>query len=381
MTALSRRVFVARRRLSERWALLVLLGVWPLLAMGRLSGPALLSGQLLPLSVVTMFGLTLLLVTVRATAPVRAGRHDAWDELEAGLSLVTAVYVLLAATGGTSSFLYPLVYALVSFLMVVHRSRIVAAVWLLGVAALEVVVAMPTLPRTGWAPVAMHLTFLGFFAAGNLLVLSSLVRRLRRGHEEEVAETLERMSQEARDFRLISSPLPPQSRTRTREEEEVRMAVAAVETIREQLFHNVDLLRTSLSLHSCALLWCAPADDADSDGRGHPHLFVKEISSAGEDVRGEPALPSAGILTSVLTDPKPLRLERLAGRRVPPYYEGPVPITDLCVVPLMDGALVLLRVPFPTLAVGVEAAGGLLGALVGRTSTISVVPMSAGTGW
>lgn len=336
MSALSRRVFVARRRLSERWALLVLLGVWPLLAMGRLSGPALLTGQLLPLSVVTMFGLTVLLVTVRASAPVRAGRHDAWAELEAGLSLITAVYVLVAATGGTSSFLYPLVYALVSFLMVVHRSRAAAVAWVLAVGVLEVVVALPTLPRTGWSPIAMHLTFLGFFAAGNLLVLSSLVRRLRRGHEEEVAEALERMSQEARDFRLIASPLPPQSRTRTREEEEVRMAVAAVETIREQLFHNVDLLRTSLSLHSCALLWCTPGED-DGEGRGHPRLFVKEISSAGDDVRGEPALPSAGILTSVLTDPKPLRLERLAGRRVPPYYEGPVPITDLCVVPLMDG--------------------------------------------
>jgi len=352
MTAIARRLFVLRRAVSERWALLVLLGLWPLLGLGRLSGASLLSGRLLPLAVLTMFGLTVLLVVLRevvpepgpsvtgpatsttSTAPV----SSTWNELELGLCFVTAAYVLIAATGGLDSFAYPLVYALVSFLMVVHRSRWVAAVWLMATAGLEVLVGWSSIASDGWAPIAYHLTFIGFFAAGNLLVLSSLVARLRHGHEAQVTDALDRMRQEARDFRLIASQLPMQSRARSRDEEELRMSLSAVDTIHEQLFHNTDLLRSALSLHTCALVWC---DDPPpgGDSRKTPQLSVKEISTVSDAVRQKPVLTSPGILTSVLADPAPLRLKALGGKRVPPYYDGPTttPVTDLCVVPLMDG--------------------------------------------
>lgn len=351
MTAIARRLFVLRRAISERWALLVLLGLWPLLGLGRLSGPSLLSGRLLPLAVLTMFGLTVLLVVLREVVPERGPSVSSGmthapatptsstaNELELGLCFVTAAYVLIAATGGLDSFAYPLVYALVSFLMVVHRSRWVAAVWLLATAGLEVLVGWRAIHTDGWAPIAYHLTFIGFFAAGNLLVLSSLVARLRHGHEAQVADALDRMRQEARDFRLIASQLPMQSRARTRDEEELRMSLSAVDTIHEQLFHNTDLLRSALSLHTCALVWCDdPAEGSDS--RKTPQLSVKEISTVSDAVRQTPVLQGPGILTSVLADPAPLRLKALGGKRVPPYYDGPTaaPVTDLCVVPLMDG--------------------------------------------
>ena len=308
MTAIARRLFVLRRALSERWALLVLLGLWPLLGLGRLSTASLLSGSLLPLAVLTMFGLTVLLVVLREVVPERGPSltgaaaspvANTWTELELGLCFVTAAYVLIAATGGLDSFAYPLVYALVSFLMVVHRSRWVAAAWLAATAGLEILVGASALATDGWAPIAYHLTFIGFFAAGNLLVLSSLVARLRHGHEAQVADALDRMRQEARDFRLIASQLPMQSRARTRDEEELRMSLSAVDTIHEQLFHNTDLLRSALSLHTCALVWC---DDAaqGGDGRGTPRLSVKEISTVSDAVRPTPALAGPGILTSVL---------------------------------------------------------------------------------
>jgi len=339
MTAIARRIFHLRRAVSDRWALLVLMGLWPLMALGRLSAASLLSGHLLPLAVLTMFGLTLLLVVLRevmppAATPATTDATAAWAELELGLSFVTAVYVLIAATGGLESFAYPLVYALVSFLMVVHRVRLVALAWLVAAFGLEVLVGWPTIATAGWAPVAYHLTFIGFFAAGNLLVLSSLVRRLRHGHEVQVASALTQMHQEARDFRLITTQLPSASRARSRDAEEVRMAVAAVETIHEQLFHNVDLLRASLSLNTCALLWC------EEDEGNTPRLTLKEVSTVSEAVRQNPQLDAPGLLASVLTAPKPLRLKALGGRRVPPYYDGPphpAAVTDLCVVPLLDG--------------------------------------------
>ncbi len=339
MSAMARRVFMMRRALGERWALLSLAGLWPLLGLGLVTGPALWRGQMLPLAVVTMFGLTLLLAVSRELWPERgaaAGTSTTWGELELGLLLLTAVYFLIAATGGPRSFLYPLVYALVSFLMVVHRFRISALAWLVAAVALEALVGWRTALNGGWALSAHHLTFIGFFAAGNLLVLSSLVRRLRRGHDDRVRSTLDRIRQEARDFRLISAALPPESRARERDEEELAMAHAAVESIHEQLFHNVDLLRTALGLHTCTLLWC---DDPDpmAKGRRHPVLTVKEMSTDSEMVVESRTLEGPGILTSVLADPKPLRLRALGGKRLPPYYQGPTRVTDLCAVPLLDG--------------------------------------------
>ena len=339
MSAVARRLFLVRRQLGERWALLVLFGLWPLLGMGLVSGPALWQGQMLPLAVVTMFGLTLMLAVSRELWPQRgvaAGSGTAWAELELGLLLLTATYFLIAATGELRSFLYPLVYALVSFLMVVHRYRAIAAVWLLAIVALEGLVGWRTISSEGWALPAYHLTFIGFFAAGNLLVLSSLVRRLRQGHDREVETTLERIRQEARDFRLISAALPPESRARSREQEELRMAHAAVEGIHEQLFHNMDLLRSALGLHSCALLWCEDPDP-NAKGRRHPRLSIKEMSTDSDLVVQSRVVDGPGLLTSVLADPKPLRLRALGGKRVPPYYQGPAPVTDLCVLPLLDG--------------------------------------------
>lgn len=346
MRTAARRMILLRRSLGERWALLVLVGLWPLLGLGLVSGQALWRGEMLPLSIATMFGLTLLLAVSRELwpergpgAPASAGATTAWGELELGLLLLTAVYFLIAATGGLRSFLYPLVYALVSFLMVVHRHRSSALAWLVAVVALEGLVGWRTIEQHGFTLPAYHLTFIGFFAAGNLLVLSSLVHRLRRGHDQKVRSTLERIRQEARDFRLISAALPPQSRARGRGEEELAMAHAAVESIHEQLFHNVDLLRTALQLHTCTLLWC---DDPDPQAKGRrvPRLVVKELSTDSELVTQSRVLEGAGILTSVLAEPRPLRLRALGGKRLPPYYVagGSAEVTDLCAVPMLDGS-------------------------------------------
>lgn len=108
MTALARGIFRLRRGAGERWVLLVLAGLWPMIGMGLVSGAALWRGELLQLSVVTMFGLTLLLATVREVVPERgraAGAATPLAELELGLCLLTAVFMLVAATGGPRSFL------------------------------------------------------------------------------------------------------------------------------------------------------------------------------------------------------------------------------------------------------------------------------------
>ena len=76
------------------------------------------------------------------------------------------------------------------------------------------------------------------------------------------------MREEARDFRLISTALSAESRVRTRAEEEEKLSQGSIQTIHQQLFYNLELLKKSLRLHTCALLWL------DESGE---QLKVKEL--------------------------------------------------------------------------------------------------------
>ncbi|MBX7082877.1 MAG: sensor domain-containing diguanylate cyclase [Nannocystaceae bacterium] len=336
MTAIARQLYSVRRGVVEHWPLLTALACWPLLITGRLSLEALARAQLPVLSVVTLLATALGWVTLRELVPRGVTRHPAWAELELGIPLVTAAYVLLAMSGGLRSPLHPLVYALLSFTWIVHRTRAGIAAVLVSACLLEATLAARSGDAVAWRLAAWHTVLLGFFAAGNRLVLGSLTRRLRNDHARRVDDELSRMRQEAKDFRLIASQLPPQSRARRRADEELRMVHAAVENIHEQVFHSLELLRTALGLHSAVLLWC-DGTDAAKHGRGLPSLVIKEVASAAELLAETPSLASAGVLASVLAEPKPLRLHALGGRRLPPYYRGPEPVTDLCAVPLLEG--------------------------------------------
>jgi two-component system cell cycle response regulator len=355
MTVLARTFYRARKQATEWWGLLVAVAFAYLLAMGLFSAKRLWAGDLLVLSGLAIYAATLTRAILRELGPVtgesrrRLGVLESGHELELGLLLVTGAYILIVATGGLASFLYPLVYALCSFLLIVNKRRWVAGASLAAACVLELLVGYAS-ARAGleghWGTVAMHLTYLLFFAAGNMLVLSSLARRLRGQHEHSVSAELARIRQEARDFRLIASQLPLASRAaRSREEEELRMAQGAVHAVHEQLFFTIDLLCVSLELHTAALLWIENDDDERKPGerkdtRKTPRLVIKEMATSSEMVRENPTIESPGVLAAVLRDPKPLRLKSLGGRRIPPYYQGPEPVTDLCAVPLADGKAV-----------------------------------------
>ncbi|MEZ4449321.1 MAG: diguanylate cyclase [Nannocystaceae bacterium] len=320
-----------RARARTSWSLLVVGAVWVVIA----AGGAGRGGPVLAL-VLAVYAATLGRALYRVVFPdPRALRPEAARELELGLLLLTAVYLLVALTGGPRSYLYPLVYALVAFLTITHRSRKVAAAWLAAAALLEVLTGYAHAPGRALAVVTYHLTFIAFFAAGNLLVLGGLVRRLRGDHRREVDAEIARMRREARNFRLLSAEDSLSARPRSRDEEELQLAAGAVETIQEQLGHQVALMRRALGLHTCAVLWRS-ADPGAA-------LVVEAIASQSPrgDLSFEPDLQSAGVLSGMLRDPRPLRLKGMQGRRLPPYYAASVAITDLCALPIVgdDGHL------------------------------------------
>jgi len=338
VTAFARRLFVARRELRPRWPLALLAVLWPMLGAGVLSATTIGRGELVPLTVAAVLIAALLGVVLREVGSEGAARRSALEELETGAVLLTAAYTLIAATGGPHSAFYPLVYAAIAFLTIVGRFRAVSLALVAMVAALEGLIALPHASTRGVGALAIqHLTFAGFFAVGNHLVFAGWVRRLRNEHDRKLQDALRQMKQDARDFRLIASSLPPQSRSHSRQDEEAKMAHAAVETIHEQLFHTLDLLRTALRLHTCALVWCEHDGQAQKGSRPQVRLSVKEISSGSELIQEGSTLGSAGVLTSILAEPKELRLKCLGGRRLPPYYAGPEPVTDLCAVPVRAG--------------------------------------------
>jgi diguanylate cyclase (GGDEF)-like protein len=332
---------MARRKATEWWGLIVAVAFSGLLALGVVTGSAFWRGDLLLLSALGIYAVTLARAIARDVIPTSGralrGLAAGMRELELGLLLLVGVYLLVSATGGVRSFLYPLVYALVSFLLIIHRRRWVAAGWVAAACGLEVLLARVSAPGQ-WMVAAYHVTFILFFAAGTVLVLSSLARRMRGDHGRRVSAELAKMRQEARDFRLIASQLPAASRAeRSREDEELRMAAGAVQGVHEQLFFTIEVLSSSLSLHTCALLWIKD-DGSPANSRATPTLEIKEMATLSEMVRELPELESPGILAGVLREPKPLRLKALKGKRLPPYYQGPEAITDLCVIPLLEGA-------------------------------------------
>lgn len=375
MTAIARTFYHARRQATEWWGLIVVVVFAFLMAMGMFSAKRLWAGDLLVLTGLAIYAATLGRAVLRELGPVagevlfsprsaqsphppsevhrrggiKLAAVEAAHEIELGLLLVTGVYILIVATGGLVSFLYPLIYALISFLLIVNKRRWIAGLWIAAACVLELVIGFAS-ARSGleghWGTVAMHLTYLLFFAAGNLLVLTSLASRLRGQHVESVKAELARVRQEARDFRLIASQLPIASRAvRSREDEELRMAQGAVHAVHEQLFFTIDLLCVSFDLHTAALLWIETDEDERKtgervDARKTPRLVIKELATSSEMICENPVLEAPGVLASTLRDPKPLRLKALGGRRIPPYYQGPEPITDLCVVPLADGKVV-----------------------------------------
>ncbi len=340
MTAAARKLYGLRHAIASHWPIVTAIMAWPLLLTGRLSLAALGRGELASLSAVTLLASAVGWSVAREFLPLRPRTKptSAWRELELGIPLATALFVLCALSGGLRSFLHPLVYAFVSFTFVVHRTRGGAAGVLMAVAILEAILAARERQMAGWMLAGQHLVFVGFFAAGVRLVLGSLTLRLRRDHARAVADELARMRQDAKDFRLISAALPLESRARTRADEEARMAHAAALGIHEQVFHTLELLRTALGLHTAVLLWCEANDGADTS-RSQPRLTIKELTSAGELLLEERELPSAALLTTVLAEPRPLRLHALGGKRLPPYYRGPEPVTDLCAVPLLAGPM------------------------------------------
>jgi diguanylate cyclase (GGDEF)-like protein len=264
---------------------------------------------------------------VRTAERRRTPRREAISDAELGLVLLTAIYLLLAMSGGVTSVVYPLVYAVVSFLVTFHRLAVGLPLAAAAVGFEAVLSFGPTVPPEQAASFPGHAGFIVLFALLNVVFLHAEVARQRREHRRRVEEEVASMRQEARDFRLITTALSPESRVRSREEEEEKLSQGSIETIHQQLFYTLELLRSSLGLHTCALLWL------DESGE---RLKVKELTTDSPHVT-EAAVPAGGgVLGAILKELRPFALEapRLS---LLPYYTGPAEVSAFLGVPVVEG--------------------------------------------
>jgi diguanylate cyclase (GGDEF)-like protein len=340
-TRLRRVGWHARRLAGDGWTALTVAGGAALLGTGfwpdiRKSGPV----SALVVGAASLVGITLL---ARLTARL-VGAPDTTlqkqRDLEArlakadvalGATLVVALYTVIALSGGLTSPVHPLVFALVAFLVTFHRRAVgipligvvVAHEWLLARAGLPAGVALDQTRRELFTS---HLAFIGLFSLVHLVFIQGEVMRRRREHRARVAAELKAMREEARDFRLISSSLAADPKTRSRAADEERLLLGAVETIHLSLFYTLELLKKSLDLHTCVLLWL------DESGE---RLKIKELVTDSDAVTETAVAADAGVIATVvknrvivnLRDPKRGHLA---------YYAGPEEIGAFVGVPVTE---------------------------------------------
>jgi diguanylate cyclase (GGDEF)-like protein len=255
----------------------------------------------------------------------RSRLRELLSDLEMGLLLLTATYVFLAVVGGTTSGVYPLVYALVSFLVTFHRLAVGIPLALAAV-GLEALLAFgPAAAPEAAALFPAHAGFIGVFAVLNVAFLHAEVARQRREHRKRLEHEVSSMRQEARDFRLISTALASDGRTRAHAEE--KLSQGSVETIHEQLYSTLDLLRRALGLQTCALFWLDAAGE---------RLKLKEVASLAPEVASGPFPARTGVFGALVKDGKPLALESPRPSLLP-YYEAPTEVAAFAGVPVNEG--------------------------------------------
>jgi diguanylate cyclase (GGDEF)-like protein len=264
---------------------------------------------------------------VKTTERRRTPRREALSDVELGLLLLTTVYLLLAFSGGVTSIVYPLVYAVVSFLVTFHR-LVVGLPLAAAAIGFEAVLAFgPAAPPEAAAAFPGHVGFIAVFALLNVVFLHAEVARQRREHRRRVEDEVVAMREEARDFRLISTALSADSRVRTRDEEQEKLSQGSIQTIHQQLYYNLDLVRSALGLQTCALLWL---DDVGE------HLKVKELVTDSPHIVEGAIDAGGGVLGAILKEMRPFVLEspRLS---LLPYYGGPATVGAFVGVPVVEG--------------------------------------------
>jgi two-component system cell cycle response regulator len=284
-------------------------------------------GRAVAAAVLTIVLAAKIAARVRTTERRRTPRREAISDAELALLLLTAVYVVLAISGGVGSPVYPLVYAVVSFLVTFHRLAVGLPLAVAAIGFEAVLSFSPSSPIDASGSFPEHAGFIIIFALLNVVFLHAEVARQRREHRRHLEDEVSSMREEAREFRLIASALSPDKSVRSRAEEERKISQGSVETIHQQLFDTLDLLKRVLELHTVAVLWLDESGD---------RLKVKELCTDAETIVETPIPAPTGVLGAILKERRPVLLDAPRPSLLP-YDLAPTAVTAFIGVPVCEG--------------------------------------------
>lgn len=249
-------------------------------------------------------------------------RDVALLDLELGLLLLGGTHAAVQALGGLEGPLYPLVYVVVAFLAAFARKPM-GTVLVLAAIALEAGIWWIGEPAVPGRTIALHALFVLFFGVLNVLFTRAEIARVRERSRKERAEEQQKAQEDLRLFRLVAAP-----RSEAGEEhDDERMFRSSVEEVRDALYHVLDLLKRSLELHTCILLF------PDPDGR----LRIVELVTDSDDVGDGPFEAGAGAVGAVASRGLVMNLERIKpGYKGLCYYRGPTIVRAFCGVPVIE---------------------------------------------
>ena len=258
---------------------------------------------------------------------VRSKLRKRIDRLELGLLLLGLVYVGTQAAGGPESPVQTAVYLALAFL-VGFNDRLVGGLLTLSALGFQLLLhlAAGELPHA-WQPLAARGGFILLFATVNMIFLQAEVQRRRREHKKRISTEIQAMRDQARDFRLVGPALSAEGEARDRVAMECKLARGAVEAIHQSMFFVLELLKKSLDLQTCILLWL------DASGQ---KLKIKELVTDSNMVREVPLSAQAGALGGVVSSRLLLNLRGTRGARGIPYYAGPEQVGAFLGVPVIE---------------------------------------------
>ncbi len=253
----------------------------------------------------------------------QAGRGD----LELGLLLVVGTHAAVQLTGGVGSTVYPVIFVLVAFL-VVYTRQWVGFTLLAATIALEFAIVLAGRDHGDISDAVAHAVFVLAFALINLVFTRGEVLRMRWRTTEKIEQAKLAMADDARDFRLTipASGLAPAA---SREEEEARLVRGGVGEVRKAMYQHVDLLKRTMGLHTCVLLWL--------DACGESLRVLECVSDDCEAITQRRMEPREGLPGAVLQRRGPLALREMkAGAPGLVYYDRTAPVTDFLGVPVIE---------------------------------------------
>jgi diguanylate cyclase (GGDEF)-like protein len=257
------------------------------------------------------------------SSEARSGR----SELELGILLVVGTHALVQVAGGLDSALYPLIFVLVAFL-VVYTKPWVGFSLVFATIAIELALVAVDPSRGAYWQVLMHAVFVVLFSTLNLLFTRVEMARMRRRAERQIEQAKSAIDDDARDFRFTAAAIGP-STGLSREEETVRLSRCTVGEVRRTMYHHVDLLRRTMGLHTCLLLWL--------DARGETLRILECVSESADAISPRRIEKGEGVIGAVLQSEAPVSLKGLKpGYPGIPYYETPAGVTDFIGVPVVE---------------------------------------------